>query len=201
MKINLKTREKVMLAAAAAIVLYFLADFLLLRPMGQEVLARQARLKELEEKMASTVNTIPELNRLRNRVEEKSRFLTSAKDKAVGQEQIRVFLDQLASESSRLKLEILALSFGKKNELTEGKSGKAGTSPGKKDEGDLSPKYKKVQAQVNLTGSYESVREYLYRVERLPLFMEVDEVQIQGNKEGLPKVQLTFRPGFLMKSD
>jgi Tfp pilus assembly protein PilO len=201
MNLNLKTREKIMLAAVVAIVFYFLTDFLLLRPLGKEIQARQARLKEIEEKMASTVNTLPELNSLKSRVEEKRRFLNAAKDKVVGQEQVRVFLDQLASESSRLKLEILALSFGQENEMSGGKSGKAGTAPEKNDDSGKPLKFKKVSANVNLTGAYENVREYLYQVERLPLFMELDQIQIQGNKDGLPKVQLTFRPGFFMKND
>lgn len=201
MKLNLKTREKVLLVGAAAVVLFFLVDFLLLRPMGKEIQAKQARLKELEEKMTATVNTIPELKNLRTRVEEKKRFLESAKDKVVGQDQIRVFLDQLASESSRLKLEILALSIGQENELPDGKSGKTAPPAEKKEEGVKTSKFKKVMANLNLTGSYESVREYLHQVERLPLFMELDQIQLQGNKEGLPRVQLNLRPGFLMKGE
>jgi Tfp pilus assembly protein PilO len=61
--------------------------------------------------------------------------------------------------------------------------------------------FKKVTANINLTGPYEGVREYLAKVEQLPLFMELDHIQIQGDKDGLPRVQLTFRPGFLMRAD
>jgi hypothetical protein len=55
--------------------------------------------------------------------------------------------------------------------------------------------------ELNLSGSYEGVMIYLAEVEKLPLFMEMDQVQIQGNKEGVPKVQLSIRPGFLMKAE
>jgi Tfp pilus assembly protein PilO len=199
--LNLKTREKIMLAAAAAVVLYFLVDFLLVRPMGKEMRAGQAKLKEVEEKMAAAVNLLPELKSIRSRLEEKKRFLESAKNKVVGQDQIKAFLDQLAAETGRLKLEIQILTIGQESELADGKSGKAGPPAEKKEEGGKAQKFKKVVANLNLTGAYESVREYLFRVERLPLFMELDQVQIQGNKDGLPKVQLTIRPGFLMKAE
>ena len=196
MAINIKTREKIMLAAAAAVVLYFALDFFAFRPMEKQLKDRRVRLKEIEEKMSTTVNTIPELKALRTRVEEKAAFLATAKDKIVGREQVRFFLNHLASESGRLKLEINSLTFPKAGEPSGGKPG-----PPEKEAKGPGPTFKKVKAQINLTGSYEGIREYLSRVEQLPLFMELDEIQIEGNREGLPKVVLSLRPGFLMRAE
>jgi hypothetical protein len=197
----LKTREKVMVALAAAVVLYFAVDFLVLGPTQKGIKAKQAQLKEVQEKMTKATMTLPEIGVLRTRVEEKKRFLDSAKGNVVGKEQLRVFLDQLAVESARLKLEINSLTIGREGEV--GKSEKPSTPPaaGSKDGGPGGSKFKKVMTDLNLSGPYEGVMIYLAEVEKLPLFMEMDQVQIQGNKEGLPKVQLSIRPGFLMKAE
>ena len=197
----LKTREKIMVALAAAVVLYFAVNFLVLGPLQKGVKAKQAQLKELQEKMTAATGTIPELSVLRTRVDEKKRFLDSAKEKVVGKEQLRVFLDQLAAESARLKLEINSLTIGREGELGKSEKPAAPQTAGSKGVGPEGSKFKRVMADLNLSGSYEGVMVYLAEVEKLPLFMEIDQVQIQGNKEGMPKVQLSIRPGFLMKAE
>jgi Tfp pilus assembly protein PilO len=197
----LKTREKIMLALAAAVVLYFAVDFLVLGPMQKGIKAKQAQLKELQEKMTAATGTIPELHVLRTRVEEKKRFLDSAKGKVVGKDQLRLFLDQLAAESARLKLEINSLTIGREGELGKSEKSAAPQAASGKGAGPEGSKFKKVMTDLNLSGSYEGVMVYLAEVEKLPLFMEMDQVQIQGNKEGVPKVQLSIRPGFLMKAE
>ncbi|MCU0579866.1 MAG: type II secretion system protein M [Desulfobacterota bacterium] len=201
MNLQIKKREKIMLAAAVVVVLYFAADFLFIRPLDKQIKERREHLKQVEEKMAAAVNTIPELNSLRLRVKEKIDFLSGAKDKITGREQIRIFLNQLAQESNRLKLEIKAMSFSPEGETAGGKAGKPAAPEEKKEGADPGVRFKKVTASVNLTGPYEGVREYLAKMEQLPLFMELDHIQIQGDKDGLPRVQLTFRPGFLMRAD
>ncbi len=67
----LKSREKVMVALAAAVVLYFAVDFLVLTPLQKGIKAKQTQLKELQEKMTTATGTIPELSVLRTRVEGK----------------------------------------------------------------------------------------------------------------------------------
>jgi Tfp pilus assembly protein PilO len=197
----LKTREKIMVALAAAVVLYFAVDFLALGPMQKGIKAKQAQLKELQEKMTAATGTIPELSVVRSRVEEKKRFLDAAKEKVVGKEQLRVFLDQLAGESARLKLEINSLTIGREGEVGKAEKSSAPQAAGSKESGLEGSKFKKVVTDLNLSGPYEGVMIYLAEVEKLPLFMELDQVQIQGNKEGAPKVQLSIRPGFLMKAE
>ena len=134
-------------------------------------------------------------------MEEKTRFLAGAKEKVVGKGQLRVFLNQLAAESARLKLEITSLTIGKEGELGKSEKPPAPQAPGIKAAGSEGLKFKKVMTELNLSGPYEGVLIYLAEVEKLPLFMEVDSVQIQGNKDGGPKVQLSIRPGFLMKAE
>lgn len=200
LNLKLKTREKIMLGAAAAVVLYFAIDFLAFRPMEKEIKARQAKLKVIEEKMNAAVNTIPELQTLRTRVQEKNRLLEISRGKVVGQEQIRVFLKQLASESSRLKLEITSVSISPEGDLPVPQPG-AGAPEEKKEGAGKVTKFKQISAQVNLTGPYEGVRDYLLEVQQLPLFMEVDQIQVQAAKEKLPLVQLSFRPTFYLKGE
>jgi hypothetical protein len=195
----LKTREMIMVALAAVVVLYFAVDFLALTPLQKEIKGKQAQLKELQEKMTSITEILPELNGLRVRVEEKTQFLSGAKEKVVGRDQLRVFLDQLAVESVRLKLEINSLTIGKEGDLAKSERPSPSQSAGTKDAGPEGAKFKKVMAELNVSGPYEGVLIYLAEVEKLPLFMEMDSVQIQGNKDGAPKVQLLIRPGFLMK--
>jgi Tfp pilus assembly protein PilO len=197
----LKSREKIMVALAAAVVLYFAVDFLVLGPMQKGIKVKRAQLKELEEKMTASTGIIPELSALRTRVEEKKRFLDSAKEKVVGKDQLRVFLDQLAAESARLKLEINSLTIGREGEMGKSEKPAAPQPAGSKAAGPEGAKFKKIMTDLNLSGSYEGVLIYLAEVEKLPLFMEMDQVQIQGNKEGVPKVQLLIRPGFLMMAE
>ena len=197
----LKTREKIMVVLAAAVVLYFAVDFLVLGPQQKGIKAKQAQLKELQEKMTTATGKLPELGLLRTRVEKKKRFLDSAKEKIVGKDQLRVFLDQLATESARLKLEINSLTIGREGELAKSEKSSAPRAAGSKESGLEGSKFKKVVTDLNLSGPFEGVMIYLAEVEKLPLFMELDQVQIQGNKEGAPKVQLSIRPGFLMKAE
>ena len=70
----LKTREKIMVVLAAAVVLYFAVDFLVLGPQQKGIKAKQAQLKELQEKMTVATGTLPELSALRTRVEGKNGF-------------------------------------------------------------------------------------------------------------------------------
>ncbi len=119
----------------------------------------------------------------------------------MGKDQLRVFLDQLAAESARLKLEINSLTIGREGELAKSEKPSAPQPAISKESGLEGAKFKKVVTELNLSGSYEGVMIYLAEVEKLPLFMEMDQVQIQGNKEGAPKVQLSIRPGFLMKAE
>jgi hypothetical protein len=197
----LKTREKIMVVLAAVVVLYFAVDFLALTPLQKEIKGKQVQLKELQEKMTSITGTLPELNVLRARVEEKTRFLAGAKEKVVGKDQLRVFLNQLAVESVRLKLEINSLTIGKEGDLAKSEKPPASQAAGTKEAVPEGSKFKKVMTELNVSGPYEGVLIYLAEVEKLPLFMEVDSVQIQGNKDGAPKVQLSIRPGFLMKAE
>jgi len=197
----IKTREKIMVALAAAVVLYFAVDFLVLGPMQKGIKAKQSQLKELQEKMSATTGTLPEIGVLRTRVEEKKRFLDSAKGKVAGKDQLRVFLDQLAGESARLKLEINSLTIGREGEMAKSEKSSAPPTAGSTGSGLEGSKFKKVVTDLNLSGPYEGVMIYLAEVEKLPLFMEMDQVQIQGNKDGAPKVQLSIRPGFLMKAE
>ena len=190
-----------MVALAAAVVLYFAVDFLVLTPLQKGIKAKQTELKALQEKMTAATGTIPELSVVRTRVEGKKRFLDSAKEKIVGKDQLRVFLDQLAAESARLKLEINSLTIGREGELAKSEKPSAPQPAISKESGLEGSKFKKVVTELNLSGSYEGVMIYLAEVEKLPLFMEMDQVQIQGNKEGAPKVQLSIRPGFLMKAE
>jgi len=200
-KMVLKTREKIMVALAAAVVLYFAVDFLVLGPLQKGIKAKQAQLKELQEKMTAATGALPEIGVLRTRVEEKKRFLDSAKEKVVGKEQVRVFLDQLAAESARLKLEVNSLTIGREGEVGKPEKASAPPAAGGKESGLEGSKFKKVVTDLNLSGPYEGVMIYLAEVEKLPLFMELDQVQILGNKEGAPTVQLSIRPGFLMKAE
>ena len=197
----LKTREKIMVALAAAVVLYFAMDFFALTPLQKEIKEKQTQLKELAEKMTSLTGTLPELRVLRSRVDEKTGFLSGAKEKVVGKGQLRVFLNQLAVESARLKLEINSLTIGKEGELGKSEKPTAPQTPVGKTAGSEGAKFKKVMTDLNLSGTYEGVLIYLAEVEKLPLFMEMDSVQIQGSKDGGPKVQLSIRPGFLMKAE
>jgi hypothetical protein len=197
----IKTREKIMVVLAAAVVLYFAVDFLALGPLQKGIKAKQSQLRELQEKMTAATNTLPEIGVLRTRVEGKKRFLDSAKERVVGKDQLRLFLDQLAGESARLKLEINSLTIGREGEVGKSEKSAAPQAAGGKDAGPGGSKFKKVMTDLNLSGPYEGVMIYLAEVEKLPLFMEMDQVQIQGNKEGAPKVQLSIRPGFLMKAE
>ena len=197
----LKTREKIMMALAAAVVLYFAVDFLVLGPMQKGIKTKQDQLKGLQEKMTAVVATLPELSGLRSRLEGKKRFLDSAKEKVVGKDQLRVFLDQLAAESARLKLEINSLTIGRETDVVKSEKSSPPPDAGSKGSGLEGSKFRKVMTELNLSGSYEGVMIYLAEVEKLPLFMEMDQVQIVGNKDGLPKVQLSIHPGFLMKAE
>jgi len=185
-----------MIVIAAAVVLYFAVDFLLLSPMHKEIKRSRNVLNELEEKLSSMATSLHSSRQIKEDIVEKERFLQAAKGRMAGQEQVRYFLNQLALESRRLKIEILFLRIGPGIPIMDHKKGK-GEAAEEKKEG--SPTFTKVSIDVALLGTYSAMKDYLRGLEALPLFMEMEQVNIAVQKEGSPLVQMNIRPGFLVR--
>ena len=192
----IQKREKIMIVIAAAVVLYFAVDFLLLSPMQKEIKRSRNGLNELEEKLSSMATSLHSSRQIKEDIVEKERFLQAAKGRMAGQEQVRYFLNQLALESRRLKFEILFLRIGPGIPIMDHKKGK-GEAAEEKKEG--SPTFTKVSIDVALLGTYSAMKDYLRGLEALPLFMEMEQVNIAVQKEGSPLVQMNIRPGFLVR--
>jgi Tfp pilus assembly protein PilO len=190
----LKKREKIMVGVAVLVVLYFAVDFLLISPMQKEIKKSRHELNELEEKLSNLATTAHSTQQLKGRVQEKERFLDSAKGRIVGQDQIRFFLNQLAQESKRLNFEIVALRISREHPV----EGPKKEEPGQNKNGEPQT-FTKIVADVTLNGSYGAFRTYLNKLEDLPLFMEMGPVTIVGPKEGGPMLQMNFRPSFLVR--
>ena len=192
----IQKREKIMIVIAAAVVLYFAVDFLLLSPMQKEIKRSRNGLNELEEKLSSMATSLVSGKQIKEDIAEKERFLQAAKGRMAGQEQVRYFLNQLALESRRLKFEILFLRIGPGIPIMDHKKGK-GEAAEEKKEG--SRTFSKVSIDVALLGTYTAMKDYLQRLEALPLFMEMEQVNVAVQKEGSPLVQMNIRPGFLVR--
>ncbi len=185
----LKTREKVILVLAilAGVVMGF--DTFFVRPKNKELAALRTELLETNEKLTEITTSMAGLQAIKKRVEEKRKEKEFVSGRISDARQLSLLLDQIGKESQRKQIDLMQLN------INYAPSGGKAEERGKPLSG---PPFKKVALDVGLRAGYEAIGPYLDSIQSLPIFMEVENIDISRKEEFFPKLQITIQQSLFM---
>jgi hypothetical protein len=178
----LKTREKIMIGAALLIGLIMCFDQFVTRPKKKEAVALQKQVLELNEKLASVTGSLVGLNQIKRKVEEKRKEKEALSGRVSGDRQVEIILDQLGKESQTNRINLIQLSIAEKKSVRPG--GEKEPPPGT---------FKKVNLEVELASDFAGIGPCLEDLSSLPIFAEMERIDIRRNEESFPKLQVTLQ--------
>lgn len=185
----LKTREKIILGVAvlAGVVMGF--DTFFVRPKNKELAALRTQVLEANEKLTEITTSMAGLQAVKKRVEEKKKEKEFVSGRISDPRQLSLLLDQMGKESQRKQIDLVQLNIN--YAPTGGPAEAKGKPP-------LSGSFKKVALDVGLRAGYGAIGPYLDSIQSLPIFMEVEKVDINRKEEIFPKLEITIQQSLYM---
>jgi hypothetical protein len=184
----LKTREKILVGVAilAGVVMGF--DTFYAQPKNKELSALRAQVQESNEKLTAVTTSMAGLQIIKKRVEEKKKEREFVSGRISDARQLGLLLDHMGKESQRKQIDLIQLTI---NYAPSG-------GPAEEKGNPLSGSFKKVDLEVGLLAGYGSIGPYLDDIQSLPIFLEVEKVDIR-RKEGIfPKLQISLQQSLYM---
>lgn len=179
----LKPREKIFLAAAILIGLAMVFDTFITRPKDRELAALRAQVLESDEKLMMLSTSMTGFQAIKKRVEEKRKQKEFFAGRIADFRQIDLFLDQIGQESQRKQIGLTQLTINYPH------SENLPTEKGKPSSGNFG----RVVLEVGLMAGYEAIGPYLDSLQALPIFLEVEKVDISRKEGVFPKLQVTIQ--------
>jgi hypothetical protein len=179
----LKTREKVFIGVAVLVGVVMGFDQLITQPKKKEVAALQKQVQEYNEKLASVTTSLTGLNPIRKRVEEKRKEKESLTGRVSDDRQLGLLLDQLGKESQQKQMDLIQLNI---NDETSGISAEDKSKP-------KAGSFKRVVLETGLQAGYGTIGPYLDNIQSLPIFMQVERVDIRRKEESFPKLEVNVQ--------
>ena len=152
-------------------------------PQKKEVATLQKQVQELNDEIASVTVSITGLNQIKKRVEEKRKEKESLTGRISDDRQMGLLLDQLGKESQQKQMDLIQLNVNDETAagpVEEKNMPKAGS-------------FKKVILEVGLQAGYGTIGPYLESVQALPIFMQIEKIDIRRKEESFPKLQVTVQ--------
>ncbi len=179
----LKKREKFLVGAVLLIGLVMGFDQFLIYPKKKTAALLQAQLQETDEKIAAVTTGLANLQVLRKRVEEKKRLKDLFSRKISDRRQIDLLLEQLARESREKRMDLMQLTLKKVSapRSTEGQEKEKGGE------------FVKVEIDALMTASYGQIAAILEGLQSLPIFQEVERIEIQRKEEIYPRLEIQLK--------
>ncbi|MFH0787769.1 MAG: hypothetical protein V2B13_09160 [Pseudomonadota bacterium] len=184
----LKTREKIILGVAilAGVVMGF--DTFFVRPKNKELAALRTEVLEANEKLTEITTSMAGLQAVKKRVEEKRKEKEFVSGRISDARQLSLLLDQMGKESQRKQIDLMQLN------INYAPSGGPAEAKGKPQSGP----FKKVALDVGLRAGYGAIGPYLDSIQSLPIFMEVETIDINRKEEIFPKLEITIQQSLYM---
>lgn len=179
----LKTREKIFIGVAILVGVVMGFDQFITHPAKKKAAALQKEVQEYNEKLASVSLSLTGLNPIKKRVEAKRKQKESLTGRVSDGRQVGLLLDQMGKESQMKKIDLVRLTI---NESSPG-----GPAEGK--EKSKTGSIKKIILNVGLLADYGSIGPYLESIQSLPIFMEIERVDIQRKEETFPKLEVALQ--------
>lgn len=183
-----------MIGAAVLIGVVMGFDQFLTQPKKKEVKALQNQVQENNEKLTAITVSLAGLNPIRKRVEEKRKEKEALAGRISDDRQLGLVLDQLGKESQQKQMDLIQLNINEEKAVGPGEEKnmpKAGSPP---------VSFKKMILEVGLQAGYETIGPYLESVQGLPIFMQIDKVDIRRKEESSPKLQVTVQQTLYISS-
>ncbi|MEW6186287.1 MAG: type 4a pilus biogenesis protein PilO [Thermodesulfobacteriota bacterium] len=180
---SLKTREKYFISAAVLIAVVMGFDQFVTTPKKKEAVSLQKQVQEANEKIGSVTASLSGLIPARKRMEEKKREVGSLAGRIPDERQLDILLDQLSREGQAKTIELLHLNI-KEEPLFEAAEGQK-RSPG----GIL----KKMALEMGLSAAYGRIGDCLDSIQALPIFLELEQVDISRKGDSFPKLEITLK--------
>jgi Tfp pilus assembly protein PilO len=179
-----------MIGAAVLIGVVMGFDQFLTQPKKKEAAALQKQVQELNEKLASVTVSLAGFNSIKKRVEEKRKEREAMTGRIPDDRQLGILLDQLGKESQQKQTDLIRLTI---NDQPTGKptEEKDKAKPGS---------FKKVILDVELNTSFGIIGPYLENLIALPIFSEIEKVDIHRKEDLFPKLQVTIQQTLYISS-
>lgn len=179
----LKTREKIMIGVALLVGVVMGFDQFFTTPKKKEVLALRKQVQESNEKLASVSGSLVGLIQIRKRVEEKRKEKETLSGRTPDDRQLGIVLDQLGKESRTKQVDLIQMNI---NDHPAG-------SPAEDKGGPKTGSFKKVILDVELAAGFGTIGSFLDNMQSLPIFQEVDKVEIRRKEDQYPKLQVMLQ--------
>ncbi len=153
MKIDLKNRQQLLVLLAGAAVGLFLADKVLLTPLGKAWKAREERIAALSKQVSGGRNLVARERSLRERWAQMQSHTLSNNTSQAEQQILRAF--DRWSQASRLGL--LSISPQLKHEADE---------------------YATLECRVEAAGNLDAISRFLYELERDPMAIKLQGIEV-----------------------
>lgn len=179
----LKTREKIFIGVAILVGVVMGFDQFVTQPTKKKAAALQKEVQEYNEKLASVSLYLTGLKAIKKRVEDKRKQKDSLAGRVSDGRQVSLLLDQMGKESQMKKIDLVRLTI---NESSPG-------GPAEEKEKYKTGSIKKIILNVGLLADYGSIGPYLESIQSLPIFMEIERVDIQRKEETFPKLEVALQ--------
>ena len=188
---TLKPREKIMIVLAALVGLVMGFDQFVAYPKKKELAVLQKQVREANEKLASLSVSLTGLTAMKKRVEEKRKWIEVSSGKVADTRQLDLFLNQLGNESRTRPIELIQMNISEQAKASSDKK-----------EGDKTEGFKKVVMDVGLLASFEAIGPFLETFQSLPIFLEVERVDISRKEGAFPKLEVFVQQNlYISKSE
>jgi Tfp pilus assembly protein PilO len=179
----IRTREKYFMAAAVLIGIVMGFDQFVTTPKKKEAAALQRQVQEANEKIGSVSASLSGLIPARKRVEEKKREVGLFSGRIPDQRQLDILLDQLSKEGQAKSIELLHLN------IKEEPGSKAADNQNRPPGG----VFNRITLDMGMTAAYGRIGDCLDRIQALPIFLELEQVDISRKEEFYPRLEILLK--------
>ncbi len=179
----LKKREKIFLGAAVLVGVVMGFDQFVTQPQKKEAEVLRKQVQEYNDKLAAVSVSMAGFNAIKKRVEEKRKQKDLSAGRVSDARQLDLLLDHMGKESQMKKIDLVQLTI---NDSVTG-------TPAEAKEKSRVDSIKKVVLDVGLLAEYGTIGSYLESLQSLPIFLEIEKVDILRKEESFPKLEITLQ--------
>ena len=178
---TLKSREKILILFVLIAVSIWAFDRFFYVPAKKEILSLKEEIKAADLKWNEYLLLSKGMEAAEKEVARLDKELEKFPKRILKGEEFRAFLRHLAGSSSRLQMKMISLTPQEEKSLPPEARKEAGA-----------PGYKQVMIRMVLHSTYSALESYLQGIERLPLLVTVDHLQIEKEEEIRPFLKVTI---------
>lgn len=179
----LKKREKIFLGAAVLVGVVMGFDQFVTQPQKKEAEVLRKQVQEYNDKLAAVSVSMAGFNAIKKRVEEKRKQKDLSAGRVSDARQLDLLLDHMGKEGQMKKIDLVQLTI---NDSVTG-------TPAEAKEKSRVDSIKKVVLDVGLLAEYGTIGSYLESLQSLPIFLEIEKVDILRKEESFPKLEITLQ--------